>query len=358
MKPSPIKKSNKIRNIYINGEIPPIYFYIPVEATVDTSWPQTIDEYWEWLKVQGIQCPGEQSWVLQTYLYLKDADFPCQFTNSLPEEGLVVAHKVSLKAKRCLPNSRTFLVCARADKNPYDCAQLHVVQNKKQAAEKGLSTAWKSFYIPHWPQSGLIPRDLDRGDRFENIVYLGDRVNLAPELKTESWKAQIANLGLNWIVVDDAKSWNDYSHVDAVLAVRSFDSNRYDHKPASKLFNAWRAGVPAILGCESAFQTERQSELDYLEAPSVDALIAAIVKLRDDTNFRQSVILNGKKRAEEIKPSAVRNSWIDFLVNQAVPAYYRWCSTPEPLQKAYVTSKRALYWAWRAQKYLSDAMQP
>jgi hypothetical protein len=40
---------------------------------------------------------------------------------------------------------------------------------------------------------------------------------------------------------------------------------------AIKLYNCWHAGVPAVLGAESAFRANRRSDLDYLEVQSLDA---------------------------------------------------------------------------------------
>ncbi|MEM8808289.1 MAG: hypothetical protein AAGF01_19895, partial [Cyanobacteria bacterium P01_G01_bin.38] len=37
--------------------------------------------------------------------------------------------------------------------------------------------------------------------------------------------------------------WHDYRQIGAVVAIRSFDRRRYDHKPATKLYNAWQ-GCP------------------------------------------------------------------------------------------------------------------
>ena len=42
-------------------------------------------------------------------------------------------------------------------------------------------------------------------------------------------------------------------------------SRRWYLKPPSKLFNSWLAGVPAVLGHESAYRAERRSDLDYIE---------------------------------------------------------------------------------------------
>ncbi|NES04757.1 MAG: glycosyltransferase [Okeania sp. SIO2F4] len=37
---------------------------------------------------------------------------------------------------------------------------------------------WGSYFIPHWSQPGLIPRNPKRGDGFENIVFFGREQNL------------------------------------------------------------------------------------------------------------------------------------------------------------------------------------
>jgi hypothetical protein len=47
--------------------------------------------------------------------------------------------------------------------------------------------------------------------------------------------------------------WHDYSTDDLVLAVRDLTEKDALVKPASKLVNAWIAGVPALLGPEPAF---------------------------------------------------------------------------------------------------------
>lgn len=143
-----------------------------------------------------------------------------------------------------------------------------------------------------------------------------------------------------------------------MLAVRSFSSNRYDHKPASKLFNAWKAGVPAILGCESAFQAERKGDLDYVEVSSMETLIQAITDLRNDDPLRQAIARNGKTRAKEVEPSRITEKWIDFLVNEATPAYHQWCAAAPFSQKASLTSSRITYYFWRAWKLWKDSRRP
>ena len=77
------------------------------------------------------------------------------------------------------------------------------------------------------------------------------------------------------------------------------------------------------MGCESAYQAERRSELDYLEVFSVDELLLALKRLQNDSELRRAIVNNGQIRAQAVKPSKV-TAWRSFLSDVAVPAYYRW----------------------------------
>jgi hypothetical protein len=189
-------------------------------------------------------------------------------------------------------------------------------------------TLWDNYYMPHWPQPGLIPRDPGRSDRFENVAFFGNEENLAPELKEQSWHEHLNALGLSWHVVSPDK-WNDYSDVDVILSVRDFNGQAHPLKPPTKLYNAWHAGVSAILGCESAFRAERKSELDYLEVASLDEVILALKRLRDDKALYHAMVENGRVRAEATQPAKITARWRSFLTDIAVPAYEQWCAASD-----------------------------
>ena len=326
----------------MKNTIPKIYFYIRRKASSECSWPKNINDYWSWMQGVKVRYPGAESWILQTYLQLKAINFPCQITDTLPDEGIIIAHPFSLPFN-LKPGPKVLLICTRDDKQLHPYCQIHIVQNRKQASYKLFSLLWQSYYIPLWPQIGLIPRNDERGDLFKNVAYFGDLGTLAPELRGSDWAKKIEELGCHWMPVSDTTLWNDYSQVDAVVAIRSFDNCFYANKPASKLYNAWRAGVPAILGRESAYQAERKNELDYLEANSVDAVLSGIMKLRNDIAFRKAVVSNGKLRAQEVETVVVVDRWRNFLLNKAIPLYNNWCSTPTYLQDAFLRSRHYVY---------------
>jgi hypothetical protein len=308
-------------------EVPPIFFYIPQIEEVFNTLPARANDYW--FGFGGSITSGVYAWTLQTYLRLKENDFPCDLTGVLPNSGIILAHRASLPFY-LRPNSKTLLVCLQADYSPHPYAQLHVVLNMNKASEK-----LSRYYMPHWPQAGIIPRAPERGLKFENIAFFGIEKNLAPELQSPTWSKQLAAMGLNWKVVSKDR-WNDFSDVDVVIAIRSFDDRDYKDKPATKLYNAWCAGIPAILGAESAYQAERKSDLDYFEARSIDDVINTLRLLRDNNELRQQVVENGYRRAKSIAPESTTRRWQQFLTDVAVPEYKSWCKVSQVTQKIYL----------------------
>lgn len=307
--------------------LPPIYFYLP-----PSKWSDYISQKAENLRASD----GVSSWILQTYLRLQESGFSCQLVSTIPEEGILVGHRESLTYD-FKPNPKLFLVCVKGDQNSLPYAQLHIVQNIQEVKaapiqiqsfkEERYLLPSQRYYLPHWPQPGLITRSPEKKDQFNNVVYLGITYNLAPELRQKSWLETVESLGLNWYTETNGNRWHDYSKVDVIVAVRSFDRrNHYPWKPATKLYQAWHAGVPAILGPESAFQAERKSDLDYIEVTSVTELIEALKRLKDKPALRQAMIENGWERAKETQPETLTKRWSDFLTNICIPAYEKWCN--------------------------------
>lgn len=327
----------------MTDKLPPIYFYIPQRHWAEIEMPQTPDEYWNWnISIKNKWNWGRYQWTLQTYLHLKADGFPCELVDTLPAEGIVLAFR-DFFPTNMQPPPKLLLVCLQGDRFEHPYAQVHVVQNSRDEKFKRSPELWCSHYIPLWPQPSLIPRDLVRNDRFENVAFVGNDANLAPELKQPSWHEKVKSLGLSWTEVDRLR-WHDYSEIDAIVAVRSFDDQDYTLKPPSKLYNCWLAGVPAILGRESAYQVERKNELDYIEVGSVDDVVAALVRLRDDKTFRHAMVENGLLRAQEVQPEKLVKMWRTFITDVAVPAYDRWRNASSLnrqifLKRRYLASK-------------------
>lgn len=310
---------------------PQVYFFVPTDRFSDDNEIDALirepDPAAAWrlrYTPAGTHMGGHYAWTIQTYLNLRTRGVPCCLSRRLPQEGIVLSHERFLRQVG-KPSSRLLLVCLRADQGRIRYAQLHVVQNPAQVRLPSWYQLWESHFIPYWPQPGLVPRNPSRGNRFEVAAYLGAEKNLAPALHDAHWAADLQKRGIEWRPAFTDNAWSDYSNIDAVVAVRRFQSlHIYDSKPATKLFNAWRAGVPAILGPESGYRAERKTSLDYIEVTSYQDLIAAIDRLRADSGLRKAMVENGFRRSTEVSTDAITERWRQFLTAVAIPAYVVW----------------------------------
>jgi glycosyltransferase involved in cell wall biosynthesis len=292
----------------------------------------------DWRELQT----GERAWILQTWLRLRQAGHPVELAGTVPADGLVVFH--AKQAKEILrQRSRlrdAILVGVRADNREPLIADFEILQNGFFADGR------RRFFMPHWPQPGLVPRDSARGERIERIAYKGFAANLHPEFRTAGWNDFLAQEGIEWTVDAVAFAgrnrleleWPDFRQVDLVLAVRPDERKMRRSKPATKLVNAWLAGVPALLGPELAFEELRRSELDYLKVTSVEEAREAVLRLRRDPGLYRAMVENGLRRGAEFTPEAQVPRWAELLF-ETIPA--RWeersrlgCRLPLPARAA------------------------
>jgi len=282
---------------------------------------------------------GEFAWVVQTFLRLRAAGHPVELTSTPPGHGLVVFHaKHRHRLGRAIgPRDGLVLVGIRADNRSPLLADFEILQNGRFAGER-------RFAIPHWPQPHLVPRDPRRGSRLARAGYMGRRENLHPEFRSERWRLRLEEAGIEWALNDvtshgmdgydatEAIDWQDYGNLDAILAVRPTGRGDSNHKPASKLVNAWRAGVPALAGPEFAFRELRRSEDDYLEVSNAAEAWGALCRLRDDPELYARMVANGRRRAEEFSLAAIADRWAQVL----------WREIPRQLARQPLHWSRAL----------------
>lgn len=304
--------------------MPPIRFYLPDKIPADM--PQSPDVFWTGFL--GQMRSGVYAWTVQTWLRLRESGFPCELVGEMPQDGIVVAHRKSL-GRSFQPSPNVLLVCLKADATFHSYAHLHVVLNRGD-----LRPWYPAVYMPHWPQAGLMPRDAGRGDTWQNAAFYGHPGSLADEMHGPAWEATLRDLELTWDAVEPSR-WHDFRRVDVVVAVRSFDRQRYPSKPPTKLYNAWHAGVPAILGREMAYQDERKTALDYLEAGTFAELVAALHRLKSDPGLRRDMAASGRLRARESDPAVITERWQSFFTGVAQPAYEKWIRASARERKAF-----------------------
>ena len=328
--------------------MPPIVFFIPSALWPDTL-PDSPDQNWAGYGL------GVYAWTIQTFLRLRAAGIRCQLTQHLPAAGIVLCHSNALRSVEIPPAPRRLLICMKAEAPLSAIAHLHIVQNPVEAAPTR-----NCFFIPHWPQPQLIPRQASRGDRFETLAFFGHRASLAPELQSDRWQAALAERRLKFKIIANTNAWNQYSgldtgwnnycDIDAVVAVRSFNpwqrrlSSGFVYKPPTKLYNAWLSGTIPILGAESAYRHTGRRGQNYVEVKTFQQLLDSLDRLRAEASWRRSLVTKGQICAQKFTPERIVSIWQDFLEQQAIPAYAQWCSSPIwQQQAALVTMRSASY---------------
>lgn len=264
------------------------------------------------------------AWIFQSYLRLKEVGADVALVHEIPQRGVFVALSgdVPLNYK---PGRQQYFVSVTADGCVSTYAQMRVCQNRTQTRY-----ASNALHMPHWPQPGILGRDPRRGDRFDTIAFFGDKINLAKELQSTAFFTELTALGLK-LSIRDAHSPQriDYSDIDSVIAVRSFQKHGYIRKPASKLYNAWIAGVTAVLGREYAFTEERRTALDFIEVTRYEDCLAAVRRLKQDRQLRIQMFENGLERAREFTSSSIIERWCRLLFEDARFGFERWSSLSE-----------------------------
>lgn len=271
--------------------------------------------------IPGKIVSNEDCWILLTYLHLKRRNLNVYLSDRFIPGTICVASALDFGIRD--KTFDTFVVGCRSDGFKPALCDVAIVQNPANVQSK------TDILIPHWPQPGLIKRNQVRENRIENLVFKGSDNNLYEAFRSEDFIRELENLGvrfqINGLQKNRPVEWHDYSEADLVLAVRDLTQKDALVKPASKLVNAWIAGVPALLGPEPAFQKLMESHLDYIEVTTPQDALDAIRKLKHDPNLYRAMIVNGQKRAEAFSTAQIAQKWQQALAEPIAQLYSKWC---------------------------------
>ena len=150
------------------------------------------------------------------------------------------------------------------------------------------------------------------------------------------------------MIVPKPSNWHDFSNADCVIAIRNFGASiAHVQRPALKLFNAWLARTPAILGFESAYRQIGRINSDYLEAQSESEVIQHLKLLASSVQVRQALIDKGEIRAQEITELAIRGQWISLLEDVVYPHFVKWKSNQVMRARALAVGQIREKLSWR-----------
>jgi hypothetical protein len=289
-----------------------VHFYLP-EAHLPSAENRSA-----WLEGRVVRLEQEgkvattQSWIYRTWIALEKSGSPVELVHEFPEEGAVIALSGALAPDWIKPEN-LFVAAVVADGLPHPAADLHIVQNASHAQRLP-----GAIFQPHWPQPGLRARDEARGGQFNRAAFFGTRSNLAAEMQNPAWAAELMREAECAFELREADKWHDYSDIDAVVAVRDFAGGQQLHKPATKLYNAWLAGVPFIGGSDSAYAAEGSPGRDYLVARNASEVLSHLRRLRNEPKFRASLVAQGKAKSGGYTAEAITARWRK-LIEQIIP---------------------------------------
>lgn len=231
-----------------------------------------------------------------------------------------------------------FLVCPHGDAHPTRLANFRIRQNFLRAP-----TAYAANVL-HFPQPGLIPRDPARGTRVERITFKGHN-NLDKDLRSERFLAELRNIGIDFETdyrsfETGEHSWHDYRNADVVLAVRNDTMYKASFKPASKLINAWMAGVPALLGPEPAFEELRKSDLDFITVKNAEDALRELQRLQRNPDLYRAMVENGLRRSKDYTEDSVLDAWIKILNGPVASLSRKWYAQPRTYRRLQVGIRR------------------
>ena len=307
-----------------------INIYLPRDVDT-TGYPVSLSDDFN----MSVDYRIESSWMF--YLMLKGEGLPSQICREYPKRGILMIHRAF--SKKFVWNPDLFVVSMQWDYKRDDRGQVHLVSNEYQtnASASGwmdrLTYTGLRCFAPPPMHPQLTPRSPARGAQSETVAFIGAEKNLEAEFRSAEFKEQMTRLGMKFMVVDDPSKMTDYSGIDAILAVRNL-GQKISHKPAQKLINAWRAGVPALLGYEVGYRELKHSNLDYLEVNSADDVLAGLKRLLDDVEFREVVVQNGLLKARAYTVSEIQVMWGDLFRDRIIPASQVWENQP-PLNRFY-----------------------
>lgn len=262
---------------------------------------------------------GHDVWVVQTYLLLREQlaalGYEVALRAGFRPGAIAVAHWDSVNSLFWAAR-RARVIGVRADRPPLYGCEVVVLQNDLEPDDRA------HRFIPLWQQPGLLPRDSARGSRIETLAYFGRVEALPAWLISDAFRQKLASLGVSLRVSE--RAWHDYRDVDLVLSARVESALMLRFKPATKLYNAWLAAVPALLSDEPAFRALHETDLDYLPIEGPEDVIAAVRMLKQNPRVYSAMVARGTQRGEMFTRQAIGKRWLALIAElaqrQAPPA--------------------------------------
>lgn len=170
-------------------------------------------------------------------------------------------------------------------------------------------------FLPLFPQRGLVPRRIERGQTIETIALKAYSYNV-PEWLDKDFVDELASFGCQLRVdteLDRPNRWQDYAEVDVVLCVHPSTLLDTSSKPPTKLINAWSAGTIPLCGPHIGYLEQGTPGEDLLVGDDPQALLHQIRRLRQHPEIAAEVLSKVDIRRRQLSPEAIASEWWDAI---------------------------------------------
>lgn len=317
-------------------ELPTIHFIHP-----------RAEQWREWVSREPLRSPHDEPQrfrsardhaTSQIFVHLLRRGHDVRISEHFVPGEVCVVHTDDLALREPLYDS--FIVVIQNDRCSPKVGNLCVTCSRRSLRRS------RDHFMPFYAQTGLLPRDPARGTRIERLAFMGIAENLAAEFAGDAFRTKLARRGVELRI--EQRDWHNYRDVDLVLAVRTHYVERFlRHKPPVKLINAWRAGVPALLGPEPSFRDLRRTDLDYIEITRPEDALAAIDRLQQDPQTYAAMVENALSRGAAHSDEAVNQAWEALFAGPVATRYRRWLATRGRVARAV----RKLCYRWQAARH-------
>ena len=180
-------------------------------------------------------------------------------------------------------------------------------------------------FIPPLPQRGLIARDPGRGDRLTAIGLKSNPRNVPPQLLAPEFTDALDALGMTLDIDSPTlnggsdQHWHDFSTLDLVICTRA-DGYETITKPATKLINAWAAGVIPVARREPAYTEIAVDRRDVVFFDRFEELPGILREMKADDDLRRA-LWQGVAEAAATQPSVEQllDRWWKLMTSEERP---------------------------------------
>jgi hypothetical protein len=177
----------------------------------------------------------------------------------------------------------------------------------------------RGVHLPALPQRGLLPRTPGR-QGIRTVAFKGNPGSVPAYLRDPNFLAELHARGITLMLdvpneTDGSdQRWHDFSDVDVVLCLRgAAPDDSLLNKPATRLINAWSAGVIPLVSSEPAYLELITHGLDGLVIEGPVGILEALDQLAANVDRSERMYRTCRERGMDFRVEELLCAWATML---------------------------------------------